>query len=719
MIKFSRTAANQSVSAADSPILTLPNGDWCIGFIVGFDGLVSGDNPQYLISTGSYGGAGSFNVLYNTLGAAAGSAYYGRMSVYADNATATVPPLLTTTNISTGYHLYIVQRSSGVVTVRRCEITSSAKSANDVIADGSSTSSVFLKELNGAGLKIGSRFDDTANRKADQSISRVFMLASTLTESEIARLANGEEITAIGKTPVWYTRMSDVSDVADRGPNNLAFTVNGSPTTSAEPPFSGAAEQPVTNTVDVIAPTANRIYQRFSGSASIPLSGSYVGVIPTSIEYQLYAADGVTVAKAWAEIPSAVITGGSWSGTVQIPEGGKYQLEVQSKNSSNVLAVSGVKANQFGVGDIVASIGSSSAEHLFTIDSGTAFTPDARTSKLSGATPSWAAMTATGAATSMASNLSAKAGVPIGMLNYGKAGTSLAEWLDKNNSVWKNFSAGVAAAGGKLALAYISVGSNDANAGMIASRAAHLANMRALVANVRELTGQPNLPILWSGSNRRDSLNAMQADYLRMAEVDIGSDPNVWHMQTTDFTQSADKIHLSSTGNGYPASAIRAAYVAGEAMYSSSYLRGPKITKMEGKGNLVTVTLQHQGSNDFSPTSGITGFTGTGVDDQPLSLSAAKSSPNQITITADRPAKTIKYQSGPSPSVTSAVFGNTAQALPMLVETDLAVISEPEGGTEQPTNTIDATKIPSERRVVFEGSKRVVSFEGNIRKVVF
>lgn len=32
---------------------------------------------------------------------------------------------------------------------------------------------------------------------------------------------------------------------------------------------------------------------------------------------------------------------------------------------------------------------------------------------------------------------------------------------------------------------------------------------------------------------------------------------------------------------------------------------------------------------------------------------------------------------------------------------------------------IDATKVPPERRVVFEGSKRVVSFEGSIRKVVF
>lgn len=38
--------------------------------------------------------------------------------------------------------------------------------------------------------------------------------------------------------------------------------------------------------------------------------------------------------------------------------------------------------------------------------------------------------------------------------------------------------------------------------------------------------------------------------------------------------------------------------------------------------------------------------------------------------------------------------------------------------TPQP-GTIDATKVPTSRRVVFEGSKRVVSFEGSIRKVRF
>jgi hypothetical protein len=32
---------------------------------------------------------------------------------------------------------------------------------------------------------------------------------------------------------------------------------------------------------------------------------------------------------------------------------------------------------------------------------------------------------------------------------------------------------------------------------------------------------------------------------------------------------------------------------------------------------------------------------------------------------------------------------------------------------------IDATKVPPERRVYFEGSKRVVIFEGSKRKVIF
>lgn len=39
--------------------------------------------------------------------------------------------------------------------------------------------------------------------------------------------------------------------------------------------------------------------------------------------------------------------------------------------------------------------------------------------------------------------------------------------------------------------------------------------------------------------------------------------------------------------------------------------------------------------------------------------------------------------------------------------------------SNQQPGTIDASKVPAARRVVFEGSKRVVSFEGSIRTVRF
>ena len=38
---------------------------------------------------------------------------------------------------------------------------------------------------------------------------------------------------------------------------------------------------------------------------------------------------------------------------------------------------------------------------------------------------------------------------------------------------------------------------------------------------------------------------------------------------------------------------------------------------------------------------------------------------------------------------------------------------------EPVTGLIDASKVPADRRVVFEGSKRVVSFPGSIHKVEF
>jgi hypothetical protein len=544
-------------------------------------------------------------------------------------------------------------------------------------------------------MMFGSRLDNLAARKADLSISRPSMGNYLISDAELIRLAAGEEIINIGKTPVFYTRMdtADANGVKDLGPNNLTFSIAGSPTTSAEPSYSyvepGNPTTP-TNAISVNEAHAYRTFQDDSG-ATVPVSGSISGTAPTSIEAQLYAANGTTVLRAYAAI-NASIGSGSYTGSINVPAGGPYRISVRSKNGSTVLAESTISSAQFSVGDVYAIIGSSSASRLSTADSGTGFTPSANTSIMTGTSYTWSPFTSVGAATLMASLLASRSGKPIGLINYGESGTNLLNWINQSGTQWQRFLTALNAAGGKLKGIYITVGSNDAGNNSITSRASHLANMQTLVNNVRSVTGQPNLPVLWSGSNRRPPLNAVQANRLRMAENDIGDYPNVSHVQTLQFeVDSSDNVHLSSGPLGYPASVRIASYVLGERVYGGVYRRGPRIDSFQFSGNEVFVNVTQRSGTNFGTNSLATGFA---ISDASGSATITTTSPvnsGQYKLTANRALLApvvVTYGAGSSPDMSSAVFDNGSTPLPMTVETEMTaseLIVTPPADTLAPT----------------------------------
>jgi len=428
--------------------------------------------------------------------------------------------------------------------------------------------------------------------------------------------------------------------------------------------------------------TAERIYQRISGSAVVALSGTWTGATqPTTIEYQLYAPDGTTVQKVWATAGATIAAGNTWTASPSIPQptnGKKYLIQYRSKDSSGtVLATSAIKSNRFGVGDIHGFLGSSSAEKAFYTDSGTGFTldPDV-TSRYDG---TWYTI-GTGCAIQIASSLAVQAGVPVALFDYGIGGSTMANWVT-TYAGWTDFANGVAANGGKLAGVLFTAGSNDASGGLVTSRASHLANLRTFVARCRSLTSQTTLPVCIIGFNRRTSFDtnaaqyALCADYVRMAENDVGDDTGVCSIQTLDFLLSSDGIHLASVDTGFPAWGRRISYQFG-AFLNGTYLRGPKQTQIVASGVTTTHTLVHRGSTDFTPTSSITGFTATDSSGVAISLvSSVRTNATTITNTwASAPTK-VQYLEGGAPAVGTPVFGNTTSPLPMTVETDMAIAS--------------------------------------------
>lgn len=452
------------------------------------------------------------------------------------------------------------------------------------------------------------------------------------------------------------TKALRVRQIATNSQGNTSAT--SSPVTVPAPAASSLSINPM---------PADRIYPRNGSAATVVFSGTYSGTAPTGVEVQLYAENGSTVLSAWAALTGMTISGGNWSGSLSVPQGGMYRAAARSGSQ-----ISAIDTNLFGVGALFGVIGSSSARLSFLSNGGTGYTPAANVRRYN--QTAWESFGTDGSAVLLANDLAQRLGVPVGLFDNGVSGTNLNGWSSKqSNSGWTAFAAAVAANGARLEGCYITVGSNDAAAGTVVSKEDHLSKMRTMIANVRTLTGQTAMPICWSGSNRRpgNDARAQMFDWIHQAENEIGDDAGVTHVQTLDLLLSSDGVHLAASENGYPDSMRRTAYQWGERLVGGVYRRGPAISTMVADGNDVIVTLNHRGSTDFTPATGITGFTAdTSV------VSASRASANTIRVVCAAPPTSLKYLAGASPAVGTPVYGNTYTPLPMVTSTEAAILQE-------------------------------------------
>lgn len=685
MFKFNRAAGNQSLSTADNALLTFPNSDWLLGFIVRFDGVTGGDVTQYLFSSGNFAAAGSLNVVFYGAGVS-GTTLQGHVAVYANTlSNANAPALLSSQQFSSGEYYFFIERSGGVVNLYTCPILTSRPIDGSALVLQATTSggtsaaiSAIVRELNGSGFMYGSRVDNTVDRKCDQSMSRMLRIDRALTQLEKARLAYGEEIADLGYAPLTYVRASSITDITDRSQNALPYTVAGSPTTSTEPTFGyvpGQTPQPDPEAITIDNSKQRNFLQSGGSSAVAPFSGALSGTQATSIEVQLISATGV--AGGFQTLQAVSITTTNYSGTLVVPDGGPYTWVVRKKSGTTVLATSSNSTAKFWVGDIIAAAGSSSAEYLFTSKSGSGYSISQSTAVLSADTLVWSDMSSIGAATQMASDLSLKAGKPIGWIDAGVAGTTLNTWNDATSNHRKKLASAIAFVGGKIKILYFTGGSNDAANGIITSSSAHTANMQKFIDDQRSFLGQPSLPVIWPGSNRRPPLNSVQANRLRMGENGIGDYPNVLHVQTIDAEIDADNVHPSSGPLGYLLIGKRAMFYGGRFVYDGAdpkLLRGPKQISSEFTGDTVYHNLQQRSGTDVSPATSATGFAVTDASGTPVVLSTARVNASRYMVKYDRALVApvvATYGAGADPNMSAPVYDNSTQPLPMTVETDM------------------------------------------------
>lgn len=682
MLKLDRTATTKPyVSTPDDARLTFPNSDWSQWATVAATGSRAGADSQYIFSNGALG-SGAINLVM--FGASDSTvANRAKVGIYLTSSLAFVSA---NTLPADQAYLYVPVRSGSTLTLYRCPVLSVAPTdASAVTIEGSVAISAAFDGP--SGLLAGARGDLNSTRFSEQAHGRMGRVNRALTPFEIAKLAYGMRAADLGYTPVFEVGMKDLSDVVDTGPNALPFTVYGTPTAVAEPAYGFNGDIPVPTDSITVTVDVERVTQRSGSTGVVYPTCGYTNTTPASIERQLYALDGTTVTHAWSAIPGAMFSNGnvSFEQGVSIPAGLKRRIAVRTKNASGaVLATSSVSA-AFGVGGLDGIIGSSSAEKMFDSTSGTGVTANASASKFN--ENGWALMGSVGAGILWANSMISQSGMCRGLLDYGIGGTTLAQWLDLNGDPWKAFAAGVAAAGGKLESVYITVGSNDAaTAGLITSRAQHAANLRLLIQRVRDLTGQPELPVLLSGFNRRGRFLAGQtaaafaiaADQIRMAENDVGNDPFVTHVQTLQFElRTDDLVHLTPNAAGFPACVTLSATVFGRRLYGDgAYLRGPRLGNATFVGSTITVPIAYRAGSDIAPASGITGITGADGSGA-LTLTAARQSAGMLSISANRAIVApleLKVFAGGSPDISGAVFDNGTPAMILAVDTEMVAV---------------------------------------------
>ena len=625
-----------------------------------------------------------------------------------------------------------------------------------------------LTQLTRTQVAIGMRGD--AVRGCDQTIGRAVMGSGNLTKLEMARLAFGEEITDLGKSPLVYVRLDTPSDITDRGSDANVFTQTGTftqgpapgwgyvPAVPSAPAFTDApvidatpvvgaaasftrgtaggyptptrtqqwmldgsdisgatgltytpvagdvgktltlrdtatnasAPSGVSSTsagrtvaaqatgVNAVAEIAHKVIQRLpvrtGTTAPVALSGTYDGAA-VAADVRLLAADGTTVLQDWTPITGASFANQVWSGSVLANTGGPYLHQVRFKDAGgSVIGMTPVATNVWNVGALMAIGGSSGGEGWFTTGTFTA-----RSDVYKFRFGAWSSMggTSNGPMCLMANALAVRLGMPVGVIAYAASGTTLEEW-SRSDTVWTSFANAVTQRGGKVEAMLFTAGSNDANESGVDSYDTHLFRVRRLLQMLRDLVADQNLPILWTGFNRRQSANQAQSDMVREVENTISDDANVTLVQTLDLPLQTDNAHL--TGDGYATTMLRGnfqwPYISGGTEKNS-----PRITAFEYSGSTVTATIAHGSGNDFVPSTGASGFTVSDANGARTIVSAERVDATHLRITCDQalvaPVVT-KHLAGAAPIVTAPVLDNGTVPLPLSVQTKLATV---ESGT--------------------------------------
>jgi len=374
-----------TTSAAASPGIKLPAGDWSLGIhcniptdcnstMVLMNAATSSSNP--------YSSNSTFSITYRKAD--------GRIAVIGyDSGGATLgvdTPILpsgnTNSNALISRHPLIAGRSCMITVVKTGNLAQLWLTYDGHAPIKTAEHFTSIGAIDNNIMSIGIGRDSSNSFKG--KIRNFFKVSYALTKDQIAQVYNGASVATFG-TPAaddyLYAFDTNAATITDTINSINMRRVFDNATVS-----SGVGYAAQTNAVFVDPLGADGcVIQQVNGSASIALSGIYYGTGGGNIEAQFIDQDG-NCFQGWRTVASG-ISGNTWSGSVDCPKGKRWnRLQIRKTTLGIPSADVMTTTLRFGVGENVILIGQSLMDHMFSIDINTTWNNNGAASKYGSST---------------------------------------------------------------------------------------------------------------------------------------------------------------------------------------------------------------------------------------------------------------------------------------------------------------------------------------------
>ena len=341
-----------------------------------------------------------------------------------------------------------------------------------------------------------------------------------------------------------------------------------------------------------------------------------VGGTPSGVQARAvpYGTALASTAYAWTTIAVNPVT--TYSGTLSVPTGGWYEIQVRDTAAS----VSAHGSNKWGVGIVLASIGQSNEQDPYSMSllypSGDARSVAYisggwnRIGNVADTFPAGTPYTIYGGAYTtglasidgdalvyLANRLAAATGAPVGILPYAVGGSTISTWVPGSGTNWATFAAAVTAAGSDFEACIWLQGESDAGGDM----AVYKTNLALVRAGLLSITGRASSALAMAVvplGPCTTSWTAVEGRFgaVRQAHLEYVSGASGAYILNSALDASLRDGQVHYTQASHDRKARRTAeWVLRAAAGTSDTMQGPTITSASRSGATITVTVAHHG----------------------------------------------------------------------------------------------------------------------------